>query len=236
MNSRCSSILYIFSIAGILLFISLFSLHVQPALAQDPITTPTYDPLAQPELPENPTDLEMGRYLFWRHCMPCHGDVGQGLTDDFRALWEDHANCWDRGCHGNKREDEGFPIPTVIPAIVTADHLNQFASDEELFAFLKATHPPQYPGYLKDDEYHDIVKVLFSMNERISTDDNATAEHTPFPLVTFAPTQTASSTPETNQKSTRVPPIAALLCAFFDVVIVVVGLVWARLKSKRNEG
>ena len=48
--------------------------------------TPTYDPFGEPSLPNNPTQLESGRHLYWRHCMPCHGDMGQGLTDDFRVL------------------------------------------------------------------------------------------------------------------------------------------------------
>ena len=232
MNSHSKAVLYIASTLGILISVLLFSLHVQPVLAQDPAPTPTYDPLAQPELPPNPTDIEMGRYLFWRHCMPCHGDVGQGLTDEFRALWEDHANCWDRGCHGGKKEDEGFPIPTVIPAIVTADHLNQFKSDDDLFAFLKATHPPQYPGYLEDDEYHDIVKVLFSMNDRSLME--TAIEPTQSPNPTFMPVQLITSTPDTKQKITNFTPITALLCAFLDIVIIVVGVIWARLKFKRN--
>jgi hypothetical protein len=152
---------------GILISLFLVTIDIPSARAQNAASTPTNDPFAQPELPPDPTDLEMGRYLFWRHCMPCHGDVGQGLTDDFRSLWEDHQNCWEQGCHGGKSDDEGFPIPTIIPAIVTGDHLSQFRSEEELFDFLKATHPPQYPGFLKDEEYHDIAVVLFRMNSRI---------------------------------------------------------------------
>ena len=234
MNSRRSSILYTFGLAGILIYISLFSLHIQPALAQNSIPTPTYDPLAQPDLPPNPTNHEMGRYLFWRHCMPCHGDVGQGLTDDFRALWEDHANCWDRGCHGGRKEDEGFPIPTIIPAIVNTDHLNQFASEEELFVFLKATHPPQYPGYLEDDEYHDIVTVLFSMNERVPEEVVVIPTSSPTPTVALVIVPT--STPETKQKSTDISPFTAFLCVFFDTILFTVVLIWNRLKSKRNDG
>jgi len=232
MNNRRSVIGYIFSLTGIWIFISIFSLYVPPALAQDQAPTPTYDPLAQPELPPNPTDLEMGRYLFWRHCMPCHGDVGQGLTDEFRALWEDHANCWDRGCHGGRKEDEGFPIPTTIPAIVTEDHLLQFTSEDDLFDFLKATHPPQYPGYLKDEEYHDIVKILFSMNERVS--EEVTAIPTSSPTPTSLPIIVFTSTPGAKQKNTDISSSTAFLCAFIDVVIVVIGIIWAWRKFNKK--
>ncbi len=234
MNSRRRLIFYTFGIAGVLICISLISMQVQPAHAQDPIPTPTYDPLAQPELPPNPTKFEMGRYLFWRHCMPCHGDVGQGLTDEFRVLWEDHANCWDRGCHGGRKEDEGFPIPTVIPAIVTEDHLKQFTSEDELFGFLKATHPPQYPGYLEDEEYHDIVTILFSMNERML--EEVVAIPTSSPAPSTKPVLVFTSTPDTKHKSMDVSSSMLLLCAFLDIVIVAVGVIWARHKSKRNDG
>ena len=194
MNGRLRSVFSICGIAGILICMSLLTLHVPTALAQNPVPTPTYDPFAQPELPSSPTELEMGRYLFWRHCMPCHGDAGQGLTAEFRLLWEDHQNCWDRGCHGGKKDDEGFPISTTIPAIVTEDHLMQFASEEELFEYLKATHPPQYPGFLEDEEYHDIAFVLFKMNSRSPEESISVSTSSPAPTPTFAPTFTPAAT------------------------------------------
>ncbi len=99
--------------------------------------------------------------------MTCHGDVGQGLTDEFRGIWEeDHQDCWGRGCHAGHPGDTGFPIPTVVPALVNDAHLRQFTCIQELSAFLKATHPPQSPGILKDEEYHAIALFVFTMNER----------------------------------------------------------------------
>jgi hypothetical protein len=232
MNDHRRPIFYIFGIAGALIGFSLFSLHVQSVHAQDPAPTPTYDPLAQPELPPDPTELEMGRYLFWRHCMPCHGDVGQGLTDDFRALWEDHANCWERGCHGGKKDDEGFHIPTVIPAIVTADHLNQFASEEELFEFLKATHPPQYPGFLEEQEYHDLAKILLSMNERSPEEIILEPTVSPVPTSTSAPAFT--STPTSVVEQAEAPSTVPLVIAGFGIMLILVLALGVFLKSKRN--
>lgn len=229
MNSRQKSIAYSFFLSRALVCLLLLASQTQPALAQDPHPTPTYDPLAQPELPPNPTDLEMGRYLFWRHCMPCHGDAGQGLTDEFRVLWGEHANCWDRGCHGGKKDDEGFPIPTVIPAIVRDDHLRRFASEQELFEYLKATHPPQYPGHLEDEEYHDIALILFKMNDR-PLDENFTA---PSPTSTPAPVPTAPSPsparPNDNASSTDVILVVGLGIAFL-----VIAAIWIRQKPKAH--
>jgi len=222
---------YIFSSAGVLICISIFSLHASPVFAQDPVPTPTYDPLAQPELPPNPTDLEMGRYLFWQHCMPCHGDIGQGLTDEFRVLWEEHANCWDRGCHGGRKEDEGFPIPTDVPAIVTGNHLMQFTSEDDLFEYLKATHPPQYPGFLEDEEYHDIALIVLKMNERPL--DGAVASPSPMPAATFVPTYIATPNPPQSEKGDQ--PAALWLIAILSLGFFVVTAFWIIQKPKQKE-
>lgn len=63
-----------------------FAQQVEPKL--------TVDRLAIPELPENPTQVEVGRVSYYHNCMPCHGDEGQGLTEEFREIWEDdHQDC-----------------------------------------------------------------------------------------------------------------------------------------------
>ncbi len=64
---------------------------------------PTADPLAIPVLPEDPTQVDIGRVSYYYNCMPCHGDHGQGLTEEWRQTWVvDHRNCWDRGCHSGR--------------------------------------------------------------------------------------------------------------------------------------
>lgn len=114
--------------------------------------------------------------------MPCHGDQGHGLTDEFRALWvEDHQNCWARGCHGGRHMDEGFPIPTFVPPIAGGDELARFDSEQELFDYLKATHPPQYPGHLEDDEYRAIAFIVFWMNHRVTASSTPPPASTPTP-------------------------------------------------------
>lgn len=150
---------------------------------ESPTPTPTYDPLAEPFLPEDPSELELGRNWYWHNCMTCHGDVGQGLTDEFRAIWpEDHQNCWNHGCHGGHVDDEGFPIPTIVPALVDRSKLARFSSQQAFFDFLKSTHPPQDPGCLEDEQYQAIVNYVFSMNDRSLGEPN--------PVPTFAPTST----------------------------------------------
>ena len=223
MNNRLRSIFYIYFLAGVLICFSSFVFQTPTAFAQDPVPTPTYDPLTQPELPPNPTEFEMGRYLFWRHCMPCHGDVGQGLTDEFRILWEDHQNCWDHGCHGGKRGDEGFPIPTVIPAIVTNDKLIRFGSEEELYKYLKTTHPPQDPGFLKDEEYHSLAAYVFRLNNR--SVEEIEVIQTVSPTISRVPTPTPSS--QDNQTPIR-QFIVVFGFLFFSLIVV-----WVIQKNRK---
>jgi len=129
---------------------------------------PGEDRLAEPVLPESPTQVDIGRNLYYFHCMPCHGDQGQGLTDEFREIWvEDHQNCWARGCHTGRSELAAFYIPRSIPAVIgTPQALRPFQTAEELFAFLRATQPPQRPGALDDSEYWALTSFLLHENGR----------------------------------------------------------------------
>jgi mono/diheme cytochrome c family protein len=126
------------------------------------------DRLAEPVLGESPTQVERGRSVYYYHCMPCHGDRGQGLTDEFRAIWpEDHQNCWARGCHTGKAELAAFAIPREIPALVgESGSLGALSEPETLFAYLHQTHPPQRPGALTDAEYWEVTAFLLVENGR----------------------------------------------------------------------
>ncbi|MGB8981817.1 MAG: hypothetical protein WCC12_08075, partial [Anaerolineales bacterium] len=127
-------------------------------------------------------------------CMTCHGDRGQGLTDEFRGIWEpEHQNCWGRGCHAGRPGDEGFPIPTVVPALVNEHHLAGFSCLQALTDYLKATHPPQSPGVLKDEEYHAIALFVFTLNDRPLIEPLPTATPVFSATVTTIPLQASNS-------------------------------------------
>jgi hypothetical protein len=129
---------------------------------------PIEDRLAEPVLPESPTQVDIGRNLYYFHCMPCHGDRGQGLTDEWREVWvEDHQNCWARGCHTGRPELAAFSIPRSIPAVTGSPQaLGAFETAEDLFVFLRATQPPQRPGALDDSEYWALTSFLLHENGR----------------------------------------------------------------------
>jgi hypothetical protein len=144
----------------------------------DPVSSPTPgqmpgpDRLAQPVLPESPSQVDSGRYLYYFHCMPCHGDRGQGLTDEWRQVWvEDHQNCWGRGCHAARSEMDAFYLPHVVPAVIDPPRaLAAFQTADDLFAFLRETQPPQRPGALSDAEYWDLTAFLLDENDRLAPD------------------------------------------------------------------
>jgi hypothetical protein len=158
------------------------------AAAPQPTPNPFADRLAEPALPDSPTQVDLGRSLYYFHCMPCHGDLGQGLTDEWREVWvEDHQNCWARGCHTGKSELAAFYIPRQIPALSgTPDTLASFASPEQLFLFVRNTQPPQRPAALTDDEYWSLTAFLLAENSRPLDGSEAVIED-PVPAQASAP-------------------------------------------------
>jgi mono/diheme cytochrome c family protein len=168
---------------GLLLIASAALFSSAPPVRSDSSITPTpmIDRLATPNIPANPTPFDLGRQVYYLHCMPCHGDVGQGLTDEWRDVWvEDHRNCWGKGCHGGRADDDGFPIPKTIPAVIGPDaDLAKHATVAEFTAYLERTHPPQRPGKLEKQEYEEVTAFLWHENQR----EPATATVQAVPIV-----------------------------------------------------
>jgi hypothetical protein len=136
-----------------------------------PTPTSMIDRLAAPAQPANPTQLQRGAYLFWLNCITCHGDRGQGLSDEWRTVFVEDANCWARGCHAGRNGDQGFPIPHMVPAIISsAGDLPPFKTPELLFEYLRSTHPPQNPGFMPDSDYWALTAYLLVENHRPSAE------------------------------------------------------------------
>jgi mono/diheme cytochrome c family protein len=171
--------------------------------------------LAQPPLPAHPSQYEYGRYLYWLNCMACHGDRGQGLTAEFRSLYVEDQNCWARGCHAGRPGEQGFPIPRTVPAVISAtSKLPPFATPEKLFEFLRATHPPQYPGHFPDDQYWAITNYLLVQNHRLS------------------PNQTLGSASQVALANLRRSVAGGLL--FLVAVVTIAWLITLRRSKKRG--
>lgn len=158
---------------------------ISPNPWQDSAPQPTPDAFEAPDIPTNPSEVQAGELVYYYHCMPCHGDHGQGLTDEFRGLWvEDHQNCWAIGCHGGRVSDEGFPIPKYIPAVSDRiDQLLRYPSPEDLYAYLERTHPPQYPGALEDEQYWAVTALLLFDNQRLAADGHVGPQQIDLPRI-----------------------------------------------------
>lgn len=97
--------------------------------------------------------------------MPCHGDKGQGLTDEFRMVYPpDHQDCWKSGCHGSRPYTNGFILPTTVPRLIGDGALNNFSNAANLHGFISSDMPFQAPGTLDDKLYWQVTAFLLRQN------------------------------------------------------------------------
>lgn len=131
--------------------------------------TPTFIPsdrLAEPTLPANPSQADQGAHDYWLYCMVCHGDMGQGLTAEFRMLYPpEEQTCWQSGCHGERPYENGFTLPTSIPAVIGPNAgITKFADASVLHAFIAAAMPWHQPASLEPDVYWRLTAYLLRQN------------------------------------------------------------------------
>jgi cytochrome c len=114
---------------------------------------------------EHPNQADTGAQAYWQNCQPCHGDQAQGLTDDWRQQYPpEDEYCWERGCHGNQPYENGFILPTVVPALAGEGSLGKFTTANDLFAYARARMPYQAPGSLSDETYWAITAHLLRLH------------------------------------------------------------------------
>ena len=151
---------------GLALLLAVTLFQGGTALSVTPQTMPTPDRLAEPTLPVSPSQADYGAQNYWLSCMPCHGDKGQGLTDEFRTTYPpEDQNCWESGCHGPRPYENGFTLPKQIPALIGPDAaLGKFSNAATLKAFIKSAMPFWKPGSLTDKETWQITAFLLREN------------------------------------------------------------------------
>jgi cytochrome c len=150
-----------------LLFAALF-FERRPAAPFHPqlsTAVPTPDRLAKPTLPASPSQADYGAQVYWLSCLPCHGDRGQGLTDEFREVYPpEDRNCWNSGCHGKRPYQNGFTLPTKIPALVGQGALQKFPTAANLHGYIFAAMPFWKPGSLTEEESWQVTAFLLRQN------------------------------------------------------------------------
>jgi cytochrome c len=149
------------SVGIALLFAGLFFDMGLAASPRQQSATPTPDRLAQPTLPPSPSQADHGAQVYWLSCLPCHGDKGQGLTDEFRAVYPpEDQYCWDSGCHGKRPYEDGFTIPTVIPAVIGQGNISKFSNAAQLNSYIRAAMPFWKPGSLTEEEAWSVTAFI----------------------------------------------------------------------------
>ena len=127
----------------------------------DSTPTPFSNPTATP-----PSQGGHGHDIFYIHCTPCHGDLGQGLTDEFRLREypPEHTDCWKSGCHGAKPYENGFTLPKTIPALIGANTLKRFADGQTMYDYIHKSMPFNAPGSLTAEQYLQLTAFLLEQN------------------------------------------------------------------------
>lgn len=127
--------------------------------------TPTPDRLAQPTLPPLPSQADYGAQVYWLSCLPCHGDKGQGLTDEFRQTYPpEDRNCWQSGCHGKRPYENGFQLPEKVPAVIGKDTIQKFSNAAALQAYILAAMPYWKPDSLSEKDAWNVTAFLLREN------------------------------------------------------------------------
>lgn len=137
------------------------------ARSNDPqvLATPTQDRLAEPTLPAAASQADHGAQVYWLSCLPCHGDRGQGLTDEFRTTYPpEEQYCWERGCHGENPYENGFSIPKQIPALIGQNALAKFADAAQLNSYIRAAMPFWKPGSLTEEDAWRVTAFILREN------------------------------------------------------------------------
>ncbi|MFT3890548.1 MAG: cytochrome b N-terminal domain-containing protein [Anaerolineales bacterium] len=133
-----------------------------------PAPTPTFDPkrLDQPVVPEVRSQVDEGALIYWGVCMACHGDRGQGLTDEWRfgAFGED-GDCWQSGCHGKDYPPSGFEIPKklTIPPLGTVGAMGRFENAQQLYDYVVKMMPWWKPNSLGPEKAWQVTAFLIKL-------------------------------------------------------------------------
>lgn len=154
-----------FLACGLAILLSLLFFDGQAGATVAQSLTPTPDRLAEPTLPAAPSQADLGAQVYWLSCLPCHGDRGQGLTDEFRAAYPpEEQYCWERGCHGDVPYEGGFKLPKTIPAVIGNEALAKFSDAAQLQSYIRVTMPYWKPGSLTDEDSWKVTAFVLRSN------------------------------------------------------------------------
>ena len=196
---------------------------------------PPIDRLAEPTLPVESSPADYGAQVYWLYCLPCHGDRGQGLTDEFRKTYppEDN-NCWGRGCHGRNPYEGGFTLPTSVPQLIGPGSLTKFATAANLHGFIRAAMPFEDPGVLTEEQAWQVTAFILRENG-ISYPDPLDASNAN--QILLAPSQTTPTpVPTPRSLSSSLQTANPVKWMLFIPVFLLGGILflWHTLRRNQN--
>jgi cytochrome c1 len=122
--------------------------------------------LLKPTLPAEPSQADQGAQDYWLYCLPCHGEKGQGLTAEFRETYPpEEVDCWQSGCHGKTPYENGFILPTKVPAVIGQGTLAKFSDAAQLNSYIRAAMPFWKPGSLTEQEAWNVTAFILREND-----------------------------------------------------------------------
>lgn len=130
-----------------------------------------------PVMPEDPVQADYGEEPYFLICMACHGDWGQGLTEEWRlrGFGEEAANCWQSQCHGSNHPKIGFKLPKSIPPVLGYGSLARYSNAQELFKVIYETMPWWDPGSLTEEQAWSLTAYLMRARGEIRADTSLNA-------------------------------------------------------------
>ena len=145
------------------------SYQSQSPLSQGPGETHTgmtpQERLEHPTMSDPPTQVELGHGEYWMSCMVCHGDRGQGLTEEWRSVLDPaDMNCWQSKCHAPNHPPEGFEIPRQSPMVIGTGALTGYQTADDLFEYIRVRMPWAFPGLFDDETYWNLTTFLADAN------------------------------------------------------------------------
>lgn len=217
----------------------LILLVAPPALAQEPGPTPTEDRLAAPEMPAEPGQADLGAMVYYLVCMSCHGDRGQGLTDEWRSAWaEGDQNCWQPKCHGANHPEHGFELVRYVPPVVGESVMARYETAASLHAYISERMPWQDPGAQTEEEYWQVTAHILRANGiETGVEELGPENAAQVPVAAAArgeapalPQPTALDLPPPHPASTNWPVIAAALVALLALILA--WAIWHRRQAR----
>jgi cytochrome c len=117
--------------------------------------------LRMPEMSDSATQADYGAEIYRLVCRDCHGDQGQGLTDQWRSTWApEDQNCWQSRCHVGNHPPEGFLLPRYVPPIIGSGTLSNHETALDLYNYIRQRMPWHNPGSLQDWEYMQLTAFI----------------------------------------------------------------------------